>query len=148
MSRSEFKVVYQPYPPVFDIGKFDEVCGIAFQTGNLMLGVEETWHFATKDYIPLNYDNCINLGRMEGIAVVSISPRCAMLHNNVIAQSRHTFLFFTKVKPDHDWLRSFVDAEAVARLPKLEPYWFIYTNGADWWLCSPVEISPSPKPPS
>jgi len=104
---------------------------------------EEADTFASKMKIEPNFKRCINWGRMEGLGVVSISPRPANLHNDCIAQANHVFIFQTQLPNDLNWLSQFIPKEALEQLPKLTSYPegnsdFLYWNRKEWRICKPV----------
>jgi hypothetical protein len=144
-----FQIDY--WPEGFDEEEFGEVSWICLKHGNMLYAVEEANTFASKTKIEPRFQRCINWGRMEGLGVVVISPRCSNLHNDCIAQANHVFLFKTQLPNDLQWLGGFVPPDALKELPTLEEHEkgnssFIYWNRREWRICEPVSISPNPIP--
>lgn len=134
------------WPSTLDEEEFEEACAVCIETGNMLLLVEEADTFASKMRITPNFRRCINWGRMEGLGVISITPRAANLHNDCIAQANHVMIFRTQLPNDLQWLKQFIPPEAIVQLPTLKQHPngntdFLYWNGNAWRICQPVQLT-------
>jgi len=110
---------------------------------SLLYAVEETSDYCDSMRINEWHQKLIRWGRMEGIAVISLTQRCANLHKDILANSNHVFIFRTNITGDKLYLRGWLPREAVDAISQLKKYEFIYYNQftGEWYIHQPIELS-------
>jgi len=119
-----------------------------FNVKNVFYATEETADYCDTTQIMPNHQRLIRWGRGEGIAVVSVTQRCASIHKDIIANSTHAFLFRTNITPDKIWLRGWLPAEAVDAIESLDNFEFVYVNqlSGDWYIHAPIGETATSEP--
>ena len=95
---------------------------------DVLYATEETADYCNKSEIMPFHQKLIRWGRAEGIAVISLTQRCANLHNDILANSNHVFIFRTNLTNDKIYLRGWIPAEAVDSIHQLDYFEFIYSS--------------------
>jgi len=118
-----------------------------YNVKNVFYATEETADYCDTMQIMPNHQRLIRWGRGEGIAVVSVTQRCANIHKDIIANSTHALLFRTNITPDKIWLKGWLPSEAVNSIESLDRYEFVYVNQltGDWYIHAPVGETASVK---
>jgi len=90
---------------------FRRFCKFIFQTGNIVVIIDEVHAYTTKMKILKEYNDLILSGRPRGISVISISTRPASLPNNVLTNAKHVFTFRLNLESDVKFLEGWLGSE-------------------------------------
>lgn len=72
---------------------FNSFCRVIFECGNVVLIVDEIARHCGIASIPRYFDYCIRMGRSRNIGMVLCTQRPNIVHNNVLSEAEHFFLF-------------------------------------------------------
>ncbi len=105
--------------------EFNQFCTIAFEIPNLTVAVEEVQEYANKFRFPTPLARIVRVGRRKGITYIAVSQRPAEVHNAIISNSHHRFVFRLDLPPDIIYLKKWLqcDEETIKNLPN---YCFYY----------------------
>lgn len=114
--------------PIFAIKEnyFIEICKNVWKEGNQIFAIEEIGQFCTKHYKVPELDSLINLGGNRNIALWFTTRRVAEVHNDVIANCQHHFIFRTYLPQDVEWYAGVVPKSVIEMSKNLPKYHFIY----------------------
>lgn len=106
-----------------------KVCKAIMQIGNRYIFVDEAHRIAPKTPTKEQRTNyaepflrLITEGRTNGIHVLSVTQRCAMLNSTVISESSEVIIFRLFGKNDMDWITGYIPEDMKEQVPKLENY--------------------------
>lgn len=105
---------------------FLETCKEVWSQGNCIFAVEEMSSFCTKHYLPPELETVINQGGNRSIAYRFTTRRVAQIHNDIIANCQHHFIFRTYLPQDVEWYEKVVPKEVIMMSKDLPKYHFIY----------------------
>jgi len=105
---------------------FIATCKDVWRKGNQILAIEEIGQFCTKHYKPPELDSLINLGGNRNIALWFTTRRVAEVHNDIIANCQHHFIFRTYLPADVEWYASVVPKSVIELSKNLPKFHFIY----------------------
>lgn len=99
--------------------EFNEALRVLFYLSNVLVVVEETWNFSTKNYLPKWYKEILLTGRHKNVSLISTSQRPAEVHKTVFSQSAHVFCGLMFETNDIKYLASIFGRENADRLRDL-----------------------------
>lgn len=120
------KILYQPTQT--NIRKeFNSVCDIIFKHKNTSLYVDESSNISTPSSI-LPYHNIImTQGRTYNVGVINAAQRPRIIHNTIISESEHLFVFSLNLETDVDKIKEQIGA-AAEDIHFLPEHHFLYHN--------------------
>lgn len=127
---------YQEYPrnryvpKTDDIEEFDRLCKLVWDTGNIMLVVEEAHQYLkNKANLPRNAMLVIRRGRHRNIGVVAVTTRIANLNTEVVSQSHNVVLFRHFSPADIHYLKQFIGNYADRLQDYTDHRYMVYSKG-------------------
>ena len=133
------RILYQPRKPNDE--DFNEVCEIIFNSGNMALYVDESAFVSTPSKILYWHKVLITQGRSYGSGIVNVSQRPRDIHNTLISESEHLFIFVLSLETDIMKLKYQI-GDAADEISALQEHYFIYysvrTNKS--FLFKPVKL--------
>lgn len=105
---------------------FEQLCSFIWKKGNIIFAIEEINQYCTKHMIPDKLKSIINLGGNKNIALWFTTRRIAEVHNDIVANCIHHFIFRTFLPQDVDWYSSFIPKDVILMSRDLPKYHFIY----------------------
>ncbi len=121
----EGKFILQPPRRAVDL--FEKFCEMALHVWNQMIIFEETQLFITKLRMPPSFQEIITTGCNHGNTYVALTQRPAEVHNAVISNAHHKFVFPLEVESDKDLIGKWVgDREALDWLNSAPMYSYLY----------------------
>lgn len=117
------KILYQPKSP--RPSDFDEVCRIIFQHKNTSLYVDESSAVSTPGRILYWHNVIMTQGRSYNVGIINASQRPRAIHNTLISESEHLFIFTLNLETDIVKLRQQI-GDAADDIRFLPEYHFIY----------------------
>ena len=134
------QIIFQPFDKSENI--FRKFCSEIFNRSNIVVMIDETHFFVSKQKILKEYNDLILSGRPRGISVISISSRPQNLPSNTLTNARHIFAFKLNLLSDVQFLESWLGRQAwqllppdqrkkthrLAELPQLEEHSFFYRD--------------------
>jgi len=120
---------------------FLQACRQVWNEGNQIFAVDEIGKFCTKHTMPQELSDLVDLGGNRNISVWFTTRRVAEVHNNLIANATHHFIFRTFLPQDVEWYGQFIPKDIILMSKNLPPHWFIYYRVGDQpKIFKPVEI--------
>jgi len=105
---------------------FLKTCKEIWGQGNCIFAIEEMSAFCTKHYMPPELESIINQGGNKNISYRFTTRRVAQIHNDIIANCQHHFIFRTYLPQDVEWYEKVVPKEIIMQSKDLPKYHFIY----------------------
>ena len=107
--------------------------------GKIIFAIDEINMYQTKYQIPTELDVLVSLGGNKDMSLIWTSRRVAEVHNNIIANTTHHFIFKTFLPTDVDWYSQFIPKDVILLSKNLLDYHFIYYRiGSDPIICKPI----------
>lgn len=130
------RVIYRPADATNE--EFDRLCKQAFYRGNTTLVLDEIAFHTSAGKICRYHDMIMRLGRSKGIGIINCTQRPRGVHNNIISQCNHFFMFNQTQKTDQEKLAEFCGDMVLEKLP--DRYWFYYFRDdmEEPILCRPI----------
>lgn len=122
------RILYQPDNA--EPEDFDEVCKIVFQHRNNAIYVDEATRITTPNKIGYWYNTIITQGRSYNVGNITVSQRPNNIHNTIISESLHFFIFKLNLPRDIDKLRDMIGS-VVDNIRLLPEFHFIYYSVKD-----------------
>ena len=120
---------------------FIQTCRQVWNEGNQIFAVDEIGKFCTKHTMPPELSDLVDLGGNRNISVWFTTRRVAEVHNNLIANATHHFIFRTFLPQDVEWYSQFIPKDIILMSKNLPKHWFIYYRVGDQpKIFKPVEI--------
>lgn len=149
------RVVFRPDLETDDTlrGEVDEALARVLHYGRTAVLVDEALDLATSTKIVPAYRRVIRLGRELVIPVFSCSQRPMGLHNDVLSQSEHLFVFDLPLRGDRDKVSEIGGPELLERADDRlgAEHGFAYygpaTRGRAIWI-PPLHLPPAPAAPA
>jgi DNA helicase HerA-like ATPase len=119
----------------------DEVIGRALHYGNCRIVVHEAVDFATATRILPMLRRAAKVGASLGVGLTTCSQRPKGLHNDLIAETEHVFIFDLQLPGDREKVAGIAGEGALVRVT--EPFGFLYygpTTGGDVVRCAPLHL--------
>ena len=92
------KILYQPKNPTDK--DFNEICQIIFESRNISLYVDESSIISTPSKILFWHNIILTQGRTYGVGIINTSQRPRIIHNTLISESEHLFIFSLNLDTD------------------------------------------------
>lgn len=140
------RVVLRPDPTDARHVDVDESLARVLHYGRCRICIHEAVDFATSTYVLPQLRRAAKVGRSLTVGLTVCSQRPMGLHNDVIAESEHVFIFDLQMPGDREKLAGIVGEGALVRVT--EPYGFLYygpTTRGDVVRCPPLVI-PAAQP--
>lgn len=119
---------------------FSQACKDVWNQGNLIFAIEEVGCYCSKHVLPAELDSLINQGGNRNIALWVTTRRVAEVHNDIIANCQHHFIFRTYLPQDVEWYSKVVPKDIIAQSKELPKYHFIYYQlGGEPRIIKPVK---------
>lgn len=105
---------------------FKETCKEVWKKGNQIFCIDEVSEFCTKWEIDDELDLVVKMGGNRNIGMWMTTQRVAQVHNNLLANCKHHFIFRTYLPQDLEWYSKVVPKEVILMSKDLPQYYFIY----------------------
>jgi len=121
--------------------EFEAFCVKAMTFTNLTVVIEEVQEYASKFGLPASLARLVRTGRRRGIAYISISQRPAEIHNAIVSNSHHRFIFRLDLPTDIEYLEKWIRCpkEVIQRLPNYHFYYYSPRTGISQ-IFKPVKV--------
>ncbi len=119
------KIIYQPTKPTDS--DFNDICEIIFNSKNNALYVDEAALISTPSKILYYHKVIITQGRSYDVGIINVSQRPRDIHNTLISESEHLFVFALSLETDVIKLRQQM-GNAADEIYTLPEYHFLYHN--------------------
>jgi len=109
---------------------------------NTTVYVDEAALISQVGKMPDGYLACLVEGREIGISVISASQRPKNIHNTIISESRHYFIFRLNLESDREKIADIIGDDAI-KFIKPKKYFFWYFSPEDMEypvMCNPLQI--------
>lgn len=141
------RIVYRPDPRLKKHEDVDEVIARVLAYGRTCLYVDEAMEFSTQGGILPAYKRAITQGRELYVPVVSASQRPVGIHNTILTEAEHVFVFRLRSSDDREKMGKFYGDDAGEDVGP--PYSFLYagtaTTGGAVIRCPPLDIGAEPR---
>lgn len=117
------KILYQPITPEED--DFNEICRIIFEHKNTTLYVDEASRVTTPSRITYWHNVILTQGRSYNVGIINASQRPRAIHNTLISESEHLFIFFLNLDTDISKMRQLL-GDGADDIKYLTEQYFIY----------------------
>jgi ABC-type dipeptide/oligopeptide/nickel transport system ATPase component len=122
-------VIYRPAAATDE--EFDGLCKQVFYRGNNTLVLDEIANHCDAGRIQPHHDLIMRLGRSKGVGIINCTQRPRGIHNNVMSQCEHFFIFDLLQDTDRKKLADFCG-------PMVMEYYHISMEEPA--ICRPVKI--------
>lgn len=120
--------------------EFDALCRQVFYRGNNTLICDEiAYHCDARKIMP-HHDLIMRLGRSKGVGIINCTQRPRGMHNNVISQCEHFFIFDLIQDTDRKKLAEFCGPDVIQRARDYHYFYFNIRNMEKPQLCRPIKI--------
>jgi len=119
--------------------EFDALCRQVFYRGNNTLVLDEIAYHCSSSVIMPHHDLIMRLGRSKGVGIVNCTQRPRGLHNNVISQCEHFFIFDLIQETDRKKLAEFCGESVMERAQDF-CFWYYHLNMDAPVFCRPVKF--------
>jgi hypothetical protein len=92
------KILYQPSTSTHD--DFNKICEIIFNNKNTVLYVDEASKISTPMKIAYWHNVILTQGRTYNVGIINSAQRPRFIHNSIIAESEHLFIFSLNLETD------------------------------------------------
>lgn len=133
------KILYQP--SVATEKDFDEVCEIVFNNRNRLIYVDEASIISSATKIEDWHNMIMTQGRTYGVGIINASQRPRIIHNTLISESEHLFIFHLNLETDIYKIRQ-QTGDAADEIKYLPEHYFMYYSVRfnKSYLFKPVKI--------
>jgi len=142
------RLVYRPDPESSDHADVDAVIRRVLRYGRTCLCLDEAMDYATPSAILPAYRRALTQGRELLVPVVSLTQRPRAVHNTVLSEAEHLFVFDLQVASDRDKMADLAGDALRERI--LTPYAFAYygpATGGHVVMCPPLRLPAPPLAP-
>ncbi len=125
-SEKKFRIIFQFNPD--DSNKettLNHALRLCFNYKNLQVVIDEVQLFTSPHSLPSYLENCLFVGRHNGLSVMCITQRPARLNKSILSQSAHVYVGQLHERNDLRAVGDFLN-EDLARLISLPKRQFIY----------------------
>lgn len=119
------RILYQPEDP--GAADFDNICKIIFNHKNHCLIVDEASRISNPSSIPYWLNVIMTQGRTSNVGIINAAQRPKSIHNTMISEANHLFIFSLNLDTDIDKLREMIGS-AADNIRLLPEFHFIYFN--------------------
>lgn len=144
------RVIFRPDPEQLDFADVDEVIRRVLAYGRTVLVLHEVADFARAAWILPAYRRAVVTGRSLEVPTWSCTQRPNTVHNTVLSEAEHFFLFDLQLEGDRDKMAGIAGPGALTRIvaPHAFGYYGPSTQG-ELVRCDPLELpAGSPSPPA
>lgn len=123
------RILYQPKD--IDVRDFDAVCKVIFESGvKTAIYVDEVMEVSSVNKIERYHKMILTQGRGKGIGIINVSQRPSDIHNTILSESEHFFIFKLTLDPDINKMQKIIGsaADEVGYLPYFH---FLYADEAE-----------------
>lgn len=92
------KILYQPKNPTKK--DFNEICKIVFDTKNTVLYIDEAASITSVNHLEYYHKIILTQGRAFNIGMINLAQRPREIHNTLISESEHLFIFSLNLETD------------------------------------------------
>lgn len=135
---NEQKVIYRPVEASDD--EFNRLCETIFKRGNNCLVTDEEADHSTATKIVKYRDLIMRLGRSKGVGSITCTQRPTGIHNNIVSQCEHFFIFQTLLETDRKKLSAIMGDKVLQNPPKFHFWYFNASVMEEPILCKPVKF--------
>lgn len=132
------EIIYRPM--VADDNEFNNLCRQIYSRGRNVLVLDEVADHTTASKITKYHDLIMRLGRSRGVGIVNCTQRPIGVHNNILSQSEHFFIFALPLEGDRKKLAGFCGPKVLEKLPGDYYFWYYHTSMNEPVLCKPLKI--------
>lgn len=119
---------------------FLKICNEVWKQENQILAVDEIHNFSTKWQISEELGQIVNMGGNHSISIWFTTRRVSQVHNDLLSQCKHHFIFRTYLPQDLEWYGKVVPKDIILMSRDLPPYHFIYYKlGREPIIMKPVK---------
>lgn len=132
--RKTTRIIYRPnFWEQQDQKVIDEFFQWVYERQNTTLYVDEALSISKSHYIPPHYLACLTRGRSRRVETWSSSQRPSGLHQTILSEAEHYYLFKLKLIPDSEKMESMtaIPAEKIRALPKTRFFYFNFDDQND-----------------
>lgn len=141
MVGSQYKILYQPLGNNQEgyLEEFNRICELCYKNGNCTLCVDEAGYYSDASNIQEYQAEIMQRGRSRGTGIINVAQRPVNIHNLLISEAEHVFMFSLNLEKDIEKLKAVVPKDMHAQMYELKEFEYIYcgTNRIRK-LCCPV----------
>lgn len=129
---NKFRIIFQFHPDEQNKEEqLNHVLRLCFHFKNIQVVIDEVQLFSNPHYLPKYLENCLFVGRHEGLSIMAITQRPARINKSILSQSAHVFCGQLHDKNDLKAVGNFLneDSEKLVSLPKRNFYYFSPETG-------------------
>lgn len=127
---SHNRILYQPDNP--EPGDFNKLCKVVLESGiTNTIYVDEAAYVSKVNTIEFYYKIIMTQGRSKGIGIINVSQRPHDIHNTLISESEHMFVFKLTLETDLRKIETTIVENAAEEIKKLPYHYFIYYSERD-----------------
>lgn len=130
-------IIYRPRSGTDE--EFDDLCRQVFYRGNNTLVLDETASHCGAGKIMPHHDLIMRLGRSMGVGIINGTQRPRGIHNNVISQCEHFFVFDLIQETDRKKLAEFCGEKMMQRAKDYH-FWYYNIRSEEPIFCRPVKF--------
>lgn len=120
---------------------FLKTCEEVWKEGNQIFAIDEVSQYTTKWEMPDQLKRLISMGGNRNIALWITTQRVAQVHNDLLANIKHHFIFRTFLPQDIEWYSKFVPKDIILMSKDLPRFHFIYYKlGGEPQIFKPVKL--------
>jgi hypothetical protein len=141
------RVIYRPSSERHDHADVDLVIRRVIRYGRTALVVDEAMELCTQASILPAYKRAITQGAELYVPVISLTQRPIGIHNVLLTEAEHFFIFDLPGEPDRGKMADFIGDGAGERVGA--PYEFLYAglaSGGAVVRCPPIDLGSVPRP--
>jgi len=126
-------------PASLEEDDFNDVCEYTYERGNITVIHDECSYSSESFKISRWYKECLVRGRERGVGMINVSQRPMGIHNAIISESNHFFVFQLILDSDVEKLRSVIPREYVERVYTLPEFHYLYADTfRNIKMCAPI----------
>ena len=135
------RVIYRPDLNDARHGDVNDVMARILNVGRTCLLVNEAMDYANATTILPAYRQCVVRGREAEVRVISETQRPTGVHNTVLSEAEHFFLFYLMLQTDRHKMAGLMGEEVEA--PMAQDYSFLYRGPATGAVvrCQPLVVA-------
>lgn len=141
------RVIYRPSSEQRDHADVDLVIRRVLRYGRTCLVVDEAMELCSAAWILPAYKKAVTQGAELYVPVVSATQRPIGIHNVLLTEAEHFFIFDLPGEPDRGKMADFIGPGADERVGV--PYAFLYAglaSGGSVVRCPPIDLASVPRP--
>ncbi len=133
---------------IAEASDFNDVCRIVFYNRDTALYIDEASAITTPSKIQHYHNIIMTQGRSYNVGVINVSQRPRAIHNTLISESEHIFIFTLNLETDIIKLRQQI-GDAADEIRYLDEYYFMYfsTRANKSFMFNPLGSAPAGEIP-